>query len=171
MHSRAVSRGHGMTIMLRSSLAIAAGLLVATTAAAQTARPALDYASAAKIRDTCLDWASKNGKRMTVAVMDTHGMLVAYAHMDGASYQAGEVARWKATAASRFGRSTADLARLNPAANVPNVATIPGGLPIYTSAGVALGGVGVSGGKIDEDVACGTAGIAAAGLSADKPAS
>ncbi|MFD2499769.1 hypothetical protein ACFSTI_14245 [Rhizorhabdus histidinilytica] len=38
-----------MTIMLRSSLAIAAGLLVATTAAAQTARPALDYASAAKI--------------------------------------------------------------------------------------------------------------------------
>lgn len=161
-----------MTIMLRPSLAIAAGLFAAATAAtAQTARPALDYASAAKIRDTCLDWAAKSGKRMTIAVMDTHGMLVAYAHMDGASYEAGEMARWKATAASRFGRSTADLAKLNPAANVPNVATIPGGLPIYTSAGAALGGVGVSGGKIDEDVACGSAGIAAAGLSAEKSAS
>lgn len=159
-----------MTIALQRALRIAAALCVgASTASAQTVRPALDYANAAKIRDTCLDWAAKNGKRMTVAVMDTHGMLVAYAHMDGASYQAGEIARWKATAASRFGRATADLAKLNPAANVPNVATIPGGVAIYTASGVALGGVGVSGGRPDEDVGCATGGITAAGLKTDKP--
>lgn len=156
---------------MKMFLPIAAGLLaLASTATAQTARPALDYASAAKIRDTCLDWAAKNGKRMTVAVMDGHGMLVAYAHMDGASYQAGEMARWKGNAASRFGKATGDLAKLNPAANVPNVATIPGGVAIYTGDGALLGGVGVSGGRPEEDVACATGGIVAAGLKADKPA-
>jgi len=160
-----------MKFRIRTARAIAAGLLaIAVPATAQTARPALDYASAAKIRDTCLDWAARNGKKMTVAVMDAHGMLVAYAHMDGASYQAGEMARWKATASSRFGKATGDLARLNPAANVPNVATIPGGVAIYTGDGVALGGVGVSGGKTEEDVACATGGIAAAGLKTDKAA-
>jgi len=157
--------------IFRSTPWIAAGLLaLATTATAQTARPALDYASAAKIRETCLDWATKNGKKMTVAVMDSHGMLVAYAHMDGASYQAGEMARWKATAASRFGKATGDLAKLNPASNVPNVATIAGGVAIYTPSGIALGGVGVSGGRPDEDVACATGGVTAAGLKTDKPA-
>jgi glc operon protein GlcG len=156
---------------MRMFFPVAAGLLaLASTATAQTARPALDYASAAKIRDSCLDWAGKNGKRMTVAVMDGHGMLVAYAHMDGASYQAGEMARWKGNAASRFGKATADLAKLNPAPNVPNVATIPGGVAIYTGDGVLLGGVGVSGGRPDEDVACATGGITAAGLKTDKPA-
>lgn len=160
-----------MTIMLRHRYWAIAAALFAATATAQTPRPALDYASAAKIRDTCLDWATKNGKRMTIAVMDTHGMLVAYAHMDGASYQAGEIARWKGNAASRFGRSTAEIAKLNPAPNVPNVATIAGGVPIYTADGVALGGVGVSGGRTEEDVACGTSGIVAAGLKAEKPLS
>lgn len=156
---------------MRMFFPVAASLLaLASTATAQTARPALDYASAAKIRDSCLDWAGKNGKRMTVAVMDGHGMLVAYAHMDGASYQAGEMARWKGNAAARFGKATADLAKLNPAPNVPNVATIPGGVAIYTGDGVLLGGVGVSGGRPDEDVACATGGITAAGLKTDKPA-
>jgi len=151
-----------------TTIAACAGLSVAATA--QTPRPMLDYASAAKIRESCLDWAAKNGKRMAVAVMDTHGMLVTYAQMDGASFQAGEMARWKGNAASRFGKATSDLAKLNPAANVPNVATIPGGVAIYTLDGIALGGVGVSGGRPDEDVACAGGGIAAAGLRTDKPA-
>jgi len=157
-----------MTIRFRSHAWFAAGqLLVAASATAQTARPALDYASAAKIRDTCLDWAVKNGRKMTVAVMDTHGMVITYAHMDGASYAAGDMARWKGNAAARFGKSTADLAKLNPAPNVPDVATITGGVPIYSGDGAHLGGVGVSGGRPDEDTGCATAGIAAAGLTSD----
>lgn len=37
-------------------------------------------------------------------------------------------------------------------------------MPVFSAEGVALGGVGVSGAESAEDVACGKAGIAAAGL-------
>ncbi|MBA16877.1 MAG: hypothetical protein CMN73_11065 [Sphingomonas sp.] len=152
-------------------LLVAATLFFAIpTASAQTARPALDYASAATIRDTCIAWAQEHGRKMAVAVMDSHGMLITYAHMDGVSYGAGDIAKWKATAASRFGRSTQDLGALNPPPGMPNVATMTGGVPIYTSDGFALGGVGASGGRPEEDAACGTAGIEAAGLIAARPA-
>lgn len=155
---------------MRAKVYIASTLLLAAPLQAQTLRPMLDYASAAKIRDTCVAWAGKLGKPMAVAVMDTRGMLVSFAHMDGASTQVGDVARWKAGSSSKSGRATADTAKLNPPANMPNVATLGGGVPIFTRDGVALGGVGTSGGSPDEDAACGTAGVEAAGLTTARPA-
>lgn len=149
--------------------ALAAIALLGAPASAQTARPVLDYASAAKIRDTCLDYARTHGIKVSVVVLENHGMAVTLAHMDGVSMGGGEVAMWKAVSAAKYGRATADTAALNPPANMPSVATIMGGVPIYSPEGVLLGGVGTSGGKPAEDAACGTAGIEAAGLKAVRP--
>jgi uncharacterized protein GlcG (DUF336 family) len=154
---------------MRRRLALAATLSLAVPASAQTARPTLDYASAAKIRDTCLDYARAHNLRVAVVVLENHGMPVTLAHMDGVSMGVGEIALWKATSAAKYGRATADTAARNPPANMPSVATIMGGVPIYSADGTLLGGVGTSGGKPADDAACGTAGIEAAGLKAAKP--
>ena len=156
---------------MRMIIALAASLSVlpsANSAGAQTSRPSLDYASAAKIREGCLAWAAKTDKRVVITILDDRAMLVAFAHLDGASMSAGDISRWKANAAARFGRASADIAKLNPADSVPNVATIPGGVPIFTADDILLGGVGVSGGRPEDDVACAKAGIEAAGLRAEK---
>ncbi|MFL9839608.1 heme-binding protein [Sphingomonas sp. ST-64] len=151
-------------------LVIAATLCTAPVATGQTARPVLDYASAATIRDTCLAWATKRGLKIAVFVLDPRAMPVTLAHMDGVSTAGGEIAQWKAVSAAKFGRATADLAAMNPPAGMPNVAVMAGGVPIYTANGVLLGGAGVSGGKPAEDAACAAAGIEAAGLRPARPA-
>lgn len=148
----------------------AAALCAAVPVTAQTARPALDYVSAATIRDTCVAWAAQRDLEVAVVVLEPHGMPVALAHMDGASIAAGEIAQWKAVSAAKFGRATADLVAMNPPAGMPNVATLQGGVPVYTAEGVLLGGVGVSGAKPADDAACAAAGIEAAGLESTRPA-
>ena len=148
---------------------IAAGVALAGPAAAQSLRPSLDYASAATIRDTCIAWAGERDLKITLFVMDAHGRPITSAHMDGVSTAAGEIARWKAESSSKSGRATAALAAMKPPANMPTVAAIGGGVPIYTTDGILLGGVGASGAKSEEDAACGTAGVEAAGLSASRP--
>jgi glc operon protein GlcG len=151
-------------------LAATALLALAVPAAAQTARPALDYASAATIRDTCVAWAKARNARIAIVVLEPHGMPLTLAHMDGVSMGGGEIAQWKAMSAAKFGRATADTAALNPPANMPSAATITGGMPIYSTDGILLGGVGVSGGKPADDAACAAAGIEAAGLKPTRPA-
>lgn len=150
-------------------LALALALLVAGPTSAQTARPALDYGSAATIRDTCVGWAKARNLRIAIIVMEPHGMPVTLAHMDGVSTGGGEIAQWKAVSAAKFGRATSETAALNPPAHMPSVATIMGGVPVYTGDGVLLGGVGVSGGKPADDAACAASGIEAAGLKPAKP--
>lgn len=156
---------------LPNSAAAALALLVTTLpASAQTARPSLDYASAATIRDTCVAWAKERQLRVAIVVLEPHGMPVTLAHMDGASAAVSEIAQWKAVSAAKYGRATAETAARNPPPNMPNVAALEGGVPIYTAEGVLLGGVGVSGAKSAEDAACAAAGIAAAGLASARPA-
>ncbi len=155
---------------MKRLLLIAASLCTAPVAVGQTARPALDYASAATIRDTCLAWAKQRGLKVAIVILDPRAMPVTLAHMDGVSMAAGEIAQWKAVSAAKFGRATADLSAMNPPAGMPNVAAMTGGVPIYTADGVPLGGAGVSGGKPAEDAACAAAGIEAAGLKPARPA-
>lgn len=155
--------------MMRRPL-IAFACCLAAPAGAQTARPTLDYASAATIRDTCVGWAGQRGLKVAVVVLEPHGMAVTLAHMDGVSVAGGEIAQWKAVSAAKFGRATGEMAAMNPPASMPAVATLTGGVPIYTPDGVLLGGVGVSGAKPADDAACATAGIEAAGLKPARPA-
>jgi glc operon protein GlcG len=131
-------------------------------ATAQTPRPMLDYASAATIRDTCVAWAKERDLAVAVAVFDEGGKLLAFAHMDGASSAVGDVAQWKGRSAATIHVASAVTAEWGR--GPPGLATWEGGLPVFSVEGVALGGVGVSGAASAEDVACGKAGITAAGL-------
>ena len=82
--------------------------------------------------------------------------------MVGAASAVGDFAQWKGRSAATVHVASATTAEWGR--GPPGLATWEGGLPIFSAAGVALGGVGVSGAESAEDVACGRAGIAAAGL-------
>ena len=149
---------------IAASLAIA---VLAGPASAQTARPMLDYASAAKIRDGCLAWASERKLAVAIAVYDERGTLLAFALMDGAATAVGGYAQWKGRSAATIHVASAETA--NWGRGPAELATWEGGTPVFAADGAPLGGVGVSGAESSEDAACGKAGIAAAGLKDAKP--
>ena len=148
---------------MRKGLATMLAILaLAAPGAAQTARPMLDYASAAKIRDGCVAWASERKLSVAVAVFDERGTLMAYALMDGAPSAVGGYAQWKGRSAATIHVASAETA--NWGRGPAELATWEGGTPVFSAEGVPLGGVGVSGAESAEDAACGQAGIGAAGL-------
>ena len=149
--------------MNKAVAAMLAVLALPAPLAAQTPRPMLNYASAATIRDACLAWAAERDLAVAVAVFDESGKLLAFAQMDGAASAVGDFAQWKGRSAATVHVASAVTAEWGR--GPPGLATWEGGIPVFSTAGVALGGVGVSGAESADDVACGKAGIAAAGLS------
>ncbi|HEU4650684.1 MAG TPA: heme-binding protein [Croceibacterium sp.] len=139
---------------------------VAGPANAQTARPMLDYASAARIRDGCVAWASERKLAVAIAVYDERGTMLAYALMDGAATAVADYAQWKGRSAATIHVASAETA--NWGRGPAQLATWEGGTPVFSTEGVPLGGVGVSGAESAEDSACGQAGVAAAGLKSTK---
>lgn len=142
--------------------ALAAGSLAVQPVAAQTARPMLDYATAAKVRDGCLAWAAEKKLTVAVAVYDEAGRLITFAMADDTPTAVADFAMWKGKSAATVhvaSKETANWGR-GPAF----LATWEGGTPIFSPDGTALGGVGVSGAESSDDTACGQAGIAAAGM-------
>lgn len=111
------------------------------------------------------------GKAVVAAAVDTSGDLVALLCGDGAFKASISIAQDKAYTAAVFGAPShvlgADLSA-NPALHQgialrPRVVLFAGGLPIVEN-GVVIGGIGVSGGSEDDDVACASAGLSALGL-------
>jgi uncharacterized protein GlcG (DUF336 family) len=98
---------------------------------------------------------------VTVTIIDIHGNVVLTHRMTGAPAFSLELAERKAYTSALVRMRTADLAPLvQPGADLfPLLAVsggrysaIGGGVPL-TSDGQVIGGVGVSGGSIDQDVA------------------
>jgi uncharacterized protein GlcG (DUF336 family) len=147
--------------LLRPALPV---LLLAATvpAPAQTARPMLDYATAAKMRDACLAYAKTNKFEVAIAVFDDSARLIAFARMDGVSTVVGDLAQWKGKSAATYRIASAETAKWN-SPGAPAIATFGGGQPFFMADGTPLGGVGVSGAVTDQDLACGRAAIAAGG--------
>lgn len=141
------------------------GLMLVSTATAQSMRPRLDYASAAKMRDGCIAFAEKQGFKLAIAIFDDSGRLVSFAQMDGASTAVGELAQWKGRSAASYRFATSETAKWN-GPTAPLISTFEGGIPFFAKDGTPLGGIGVSGAESNDDVLCGQAGIAAAGLRA-----
>ena len=113
--------------------------------------------------------ADTAGLRAAVAVVDAGGHLASYARMDGVPYMAAEVARRKAVTAGRFGLPTHALAQVaasDPAAGAdlakdPVICQVAGGLPLRAPDGALVGGLGVAGGRADQDRAVAEAALAA----------
>jgi uncharacterized protein GlcG (DUF336 family) len=114
------------------------------------------------------DKAAGLGIRVTVAVVDEGGHLVALGRMDGAPPLSPQVAEAKAVGAAmlyRDGAGLAELAKDRPgffsvADRLVRVPLVPGlGSILVRREGTVLGAIGVSGGRPEQDLECAEAGI------------
>jgi glc operon protein GlcG len=118
--------------------------------------------------DAALAHAEELDVRVSIVIVDNGGNLKALVRMDGASFLATTVATNKAITSAGLGMATQDFAQFaagNPVlltglSSQPNVAILPGGVPIYIDGAVA-GAIGVSGGQAGEDQPIAQAGLAA----------
>ena len=161
---------------ITGSLSLALLIACTSTASMAATPPTLGAQGALQIVNGCADHAKAKGQSHAIAVYDDGGNLLAFLRMDGNPPGIGEFAMQKGQAVAHWHFSTADMARSakeTPGfADAPNVATVPGGIPVFSADGSQfIGAVGVSGEAPNDDVACAEAGVKAAGLSiARKPA-
>jgi uncharacterized protein GlcG (DUF336 family) len=105
--------------------------------------------------------ASEIGVPMNIAVLDAGGHLKAFARMDGAVLGSIDIALKKAKTAILFGMNSEAVGEFcKPGAPAQGLAAtndvlvvFAGGIPIKNAAGEMIGGVGVSGGAVDQDYA------------------
>jgi glc operon protein GlcG len=127
----------------------------------------LSLADAESIIAAALAHASKLGIRVSVAVVDAGGHLVALQRMDGAMPISPQIAEGKAVGAAMFmrdGGSLLTIANERPAFfnSVTGMARklVPGpGSVLVTRENAVMGAVGVSGGKPEQDLECAEAGV------------
>ena len=115
--------------------------------------------------------ASSLDIRITVAVVDEGGLLIALGRMDGALPLSPQIAEAKAVGAAmlyRDGASLAELAKDRPgffsvADRLTRLPIVPGlGSMLVRRDGRVLGAVGVSGGRPEQDLECAEAGLSPA---------
>ncbi len=107
--------------------------------------------------------ASKHRWKLNIAVVDTHGDLVAFSRMDGAQLASIGISQGKARTAARYRRESRAFYNAFETGH-PYVATLdptliasPGGWPVV-EAGKLIGAIGCSGGTGDQDAAACKAG-------------
>jgi glc operon protein GlcG len=112
--------------------------------------------------------AEQLGIRVTVAIVDEGGHLVALSRMDGAISLSPQLAEAKAVGAAMFGRDGEALAKMaqdrpgffSAADRLVRVPLIPGlGSALIAEDGRTIGAIGVSGGRPDQDLECAQAGL------------
>jgi uncharacterized protein GlcG (DUF336 family) len=107
--------------------------------------------------------ATKHRWKMNIAVVDTHGELVAFLRMDGTQHGSIAVSQGKARTAARFRRESRAFYNLYETGHTyvttldPTIVASPGGLPLV-EAGRIIGAIGCSGGTGDQDAAACKAG-------------
>src|SRR5437879_1313845 len=129
---------------------------------------ALSLADANKVVARAHAKATELGIRVTVAVVDEGGLLIALARMDGAPPLGPQIAEAKAVGAAmlhRDGASLAELAKDRPgffsvADRLVRVPMVPGlGSVLIRRDGKVQGAVGVSGGRPEQDLECAQGGL------------
>jgi glc operon protein GlcG len=117
--------------------------------------------------------AHRIGIRVSVAVVDEGGYLVALSRMDGGMPLSAQIAEAKACGTAltlREGEQMGELFRERPGffavvTQLTRVPAVPGpGSRLVRKDGRVLGAIGVSGGKPEQDVECAEAGLRAIGL-------
>src|ERR1700704_3977373 len=118
--------------------------------------------------DKALAKAEQLGIKVTVAVVDDGGHLIALSRMDGAIPLSPQLAEAKAVGAAMFGRDGEALAKMaqdrpgffSAADRLVRLPLIPGlGSALINDDGRVIGAVGVSGGRPDQDLECALAGL------------
>ena len=130
---------------------------------AQESKPDLNFKVAQKILSGCVAYADSAKVNLAIAIFNREGQLISFGRMSGASVGVSKIAQWKGLSAATYQTSSEETGKWN-VSNAPDMATIPGGIPIFTTDGNFIGGVGVSGAASSVDVNCAEAGLRAAGL-------
>lgn len=105
---------------------------------------------------------------MVISIVDESGILKAFRRMDGAALLSVEIATNKAYTAVSFGMPSHgwhdfiknDPPLLHGIVHTPRLVVFGGGYPI-TDGDAVIGGIGVSGGHYEQDMAVAEAGLAA----------
>jgi uncharacterized protein GlcG (DUF336 family) len=118
---------------------------------------------ALRMTEAALKQAFREGAQISVAVVDAGAHLVSFQRMEGAQLSGPVLAPGKAYTSVALRRPTADLAPLTaPGGELFGLAgdrfvCFGGGIPLWAGYGEGervVGGIGVSGGTIAQDVAC-----------------
>ena len=128
-------------------------------------KKSISHLTAEKMVAAALSKAQSIGVPQVVAILDESGLLKAFCRMDGAPLVSIEVAQNKAYTAL-FGMPSQDLynfikddpALLAGAPHIPRIVLFGGGFPSRMGDSV-VGGIGVSGGTVEQDIACAQAGL------------
>jgi uncharacterized protein GlcG (DUF336 family) len=132
-------------------------------------RPSIAAAAAAVVVDVALGRAAELGVAVSVAVVDESGVLKAFVRMDDAPIPSIQLAQDKAYTAAGFAMATDTwLERLDAdrpfaiggPAGVDRLIVFGGGHPL-TVGDVVVGGLGVSGAHVTQDVDIAGAGLRA----------
>ena len=128
---------------------------------------ALTLADANRIVAAALDKAREMNIRISVAVCDAGGRLVAFNRMDGAIWASVYGSQGKAVASVGFGRPSGELQERAGSPIVQGIATAEGGHMIPSQGAVPVirggaieGACGVGGGTAQQDEDCARAGVA-----------
>ena len=128
---------------------------------------ALTLTEANRIVQGALDKARDMNIRISVAVCDAGGRLMAFNRMDGAIWGSVYGSQGKAIASVGFGRPSGELAERAGSPIIQGIAAAEGGhmipsqgaMPIMRN-GMAEGACGVGGGTAQQDEDCARAGVA-----------
>jgi glc operon protein GlcG len=128
----------------------------------------LSLSDANKVIDKAHAWAAQIGVKVTAAVVDEGGLLIALGRMDDAVPLSPQLAEAKAVGAAMLQRDGAALAQMaqdrpgffHAADRLVRVPIIPGlgSLPIKVD-GKIVGAIGVSGARPEQDLECAEAGL------------
>ena len=126
-------------------------------------KPQLSQDDADRILQAAKSLAISNGWRVSIAVVDGAGDLLAFARLDGAIGPSCTVAIQKARTAALWKRDTLywekRVAEKPTYSQLPDNFAVEGGVPVEFE-GQCVGGVGVSGAKTDDDARIAAAGAA-----------
>lgn len=148
-----------------AAIALSAIVLASHGASAQLIeKKTLSLAAAKKMAAAAEAEAVKNNWAMVITVVDDGGNLLYLERMDGAQLGSIDVSQRKARTALRFRRPSKDFEDALAAGrlgiiSIGDVAAVQGGLPVMLD-GKAIGAIGVSGAKSDQDAQCAKAGLA-----------
>ncbi len=128
-------------------------------------------AAADEMVRTALETARGKGLEVAVAVVDPHGYLVSFGRTDRADAPVGEYAIDKAYTAGTLGASSAAFGKRMASAPSAGLGLSTrsrllawgGGVAIYEN-GTCIGGLGVSGGADEDDIAIAESAVQAADL-------
>ncbi len=110
----------------------------------------LSLASAQAMVDAAHAKAIEHGITIVISILDGAGNLKYFRRMDKTSFGSIRISQLKAHAAASLPFSTKKLAERsaqhpnNPYGSIPGIILLGGGLPIVTSDGQHIGGIGIS---------------------------